>query len=108
MGTVNNSLHLVEQRNRVREACAGLNRLMEDVRALPDNPECLVRWQFAQENAARLLALLVEGAKAEELKRVADVEAAFAGRSLFPVEELEPKRDVRHQLALAILEGAKS
>lgn len=81
--TVNNSLHLVEQRKRADLVAALLSQAFEDVRALGKNPESLIRWEFALKKIEPVLAELRDGHNAELLKRAEDVRAEFERRTLF-------------------------
>lgn len=50
MPNVNNSLHLVEQTHRYQLAAQALLKLNSDFRALSNNVEALMHWQFAEAN----------------------------------------------------------
>ena len=76
-------LHASEQRNRFYVASQALTKLAHEFVSLGKNPESLMGWQFAEAHATALLAEIKDGAAAEQLKRVAEIEAEFNNRPLF-------------------------
>ena len=79
MCTVNNSLHLVEQRNRSRAVTVLARILSAETQELERDPDCLWRWQAAQESCETLLAAINETRAAEQLERLTQIEMEFGG-----------------------------
>lgn len=84
MGTVNNSLHLVEQRTRVRHAQEAFNRLGYELSDLSRDPENIPLLQLAERLSRELLGSVVEARNEQELKRSAEILAEFNQKTLFP------------------------
>jgi len=83
MPNQNNSLYYFEQKKRADLAAVLLSQAVQDVAALPRNPESIIRWEFSVEKIKVVLAQLEEGLNAERAHRAAVVEEEFNSKTLF-------------------------
>lgn len=81
--TVNNSLHVVEQRKRNAIALLSMGKVRQALEDLLRNPEALHYWQIAEGNASTLLEVIREARSSEEVKRLTAVEEQFNSKNLF-------------------------